>query len=355
MITLIALTLTISIFSLLSLRKVAIVYDLVDKPTHRKVHEGNIPFIGGQALFVTLVSMGLWQPNLIPHSFEYLMVSGILVAVGTVDDKLNIRASTRLVILLLLSLWLIYVKGISLTQLGNLFGTGDIDVGAGSVVLTTAAIIGCICAFNMVDGIDGLLGGLASVTFAGLGFLFWYSGDVNLAYFCSLFVLAMLPYIFFNLDLIPKRSFKVFMGDSGSFLIGFTIVWLLIHSSQVLPDGSTTSLVLQPVTALWLIALPLMDMAMVMIRRMKKRRSPFKPDRLHLHHLCVRLGMSARQTLAFIVALSVLLACLGIWAQLQGVPESLMLATFIALFLLYVVIISYIWRISTFIRQWRQA
>eukprot|EP01090_Pellita_catalonica_P012321 TRINITY_DN2646_c0_g1_i1.p1 TRINITY_DN2646_c0_g1~~TRINITY_DN2646_c0_g1_i1.p1 ORF type:complete len:262 (+),score=7.77 TRINITY_DN2646_c0_g1_i1:254-1039(+) len=236
----------------------------------------------------------MFEGQLLPNQQDFLACGLILTIIGTIDDKLDISASFRLCVITVISVWLTLGEGIALTELGNLFGFGVLNVGSANVLLTTIAIIGCITAFNMVDGIDGLLASLASVTFLALGFMFYQAGEVKLTIFCFIFVLSMFPYILCNLELIPKRSFKVFMGDSGSFLIGFTIVWLLIHSSQSI-SNEVQAILMKPVTALWLIAVPLMDMAMVMLRRLRKKQSPFKADRLHLHHICMRLGLSSRQ------------------------------------------------------------
>lgn len=349
MLTLVIATLAISSLSLFSLRKVAINFDLVDKPTCRKRHSGNVPFIGGIALYITLACIAFIAPDSIPNRNHFLGCGFVLTLIGTLDDKLDIRATTRLVILSSLSTWLVLSKNISISNLGNLLDGGDVIVMHGNTILTALAVIGCISAFNMVDGIDGLLGALASVTFGALSFLFYSAGEYSLASFCLIFVLALLPYILCNLDLIPRRSFKVFMGDSGSFLIGFTIIWLLIHSSQSI-QGGTSKQVMSPVTALWIIAIPLMDMAMVMIRRVRKGKSPLKPDRLHLHHICTRLGLTARQTLILLFILSSVLAYFGVWAQMNGVKESLLLIAFLTLFVVYITIMNYIWRILVKVR-----
>lgn len=350
MLTLAAATLSLSMFSLLALRKVALVHGLVDRPTRRKAHRGEVPFIGGISLFITILGISFIEPQLIPFQTEYLYCGFLLVSIGTIDDKLDISASSRLCILIGISLWLVLYQGIALNHLGDLFGSGDLEIGRGNIILTTIAIIGCITAFNMVDGIDGLLGGLASITFIGLAYLFYLSGETQLFYFCILFVLAMLPYILCNLELIPKKSFKVFMGDSGSFFIGFTIIWLLMESSQNLAP-ETHQYTLQPVTALWLIAIPLMDMAMVMIRRIRKRQSPFKPDRMHLHHICQRLGLSSRGTLFFIVCLALVHMAIGVYAQNSNVSEHLMFILFLISFICYVTTMTYIWKITSFFRK----
>jgi len=351
LLTLAAATLSLSMFSLLALRKVALVHGLVDRPTRRKAHRGDVPFIGGISLFITIFGMNIIEPQLIPFQTEYLYCGFLLVLIGTIDDKLDISASSRICILIGISLWLVLYQGIALNHLGNLLGQGHLEIGRGNILLTTIAIIGCITAFNMVDGIDGLLGGLASTTFLGLGYLFYLSGETKLFYFCLMFILAMLPYILCNLELIPKKSFKVFMGDSGSFFIGFTIIWLLMESSQNI-SPETQKYTLQPVTALWLIAIPLMDMAMVMLRRVRKKQSPFKPDRMHLHHICQRLGLSSRSTLIFIMFLALLHMAIGIWAQLNNISEYIMFALFLCSFSCYVLVMNYVWKITALVRKY---
>ncbi|SWU43101.1 Undecaprenyl-phosphate N-acetylglucosaminyl 1-phosphate transferase [Klebsiella pneumoniae] len=91
-------------------------------------------------------------------------------------------------------------------------------------------------------------------------------------------IAAILPYIMLNLGILGRR-YKVFMGDAGSTLIGFTVIWILLETTQ----GKTHPI--SPVTALWIIAIPLMDMVAIMYRRLRKGMSPFSPDRQHIHHL----------------------------------------------------------------------
>lgn len=134
------------------------------------------------------------------------------------------------------------------------------------------------------------------------------------------------------------------MGDSGSFLIGFTIIWLIIHSSQKV-DGGALVPIMKPVTALWIIALPLMDMVIVMMRRIRKGKSPLKPDRLHLHHICTRLGLSFRQTLMLLFTISSCLALFGVWGRCLTSPKALCFLLFLSAFLIYILIMNNIWRL----------
>lgn len=106
-------------------------------------------------------------------------------------------------------------------------------------------------------------------------------------------IATIVPYILLNLGILGRR-YKVFMGDAGSTLIGFTAIWLLLQSSQ----GKAHSI--NPVTALWIIAIPLMDMIAIMYRRLRKGMSPFSPDRQHIHHLIMRAGFTPRQAFVLI-------------------------------------------------------
>lgn len=324
------------------LRPLAVKLNFVDSPNERKSHNGHVPLIGGicTLLGVWLISMMSTNIDVIPLQFEYTLIASILVLVGLIDDKLDISAVSRLCVIATISVWLVEVEGISLNYLGNIFNTGDVYLNSLSLLFTSVAVIGCITAFNMVDGIDGLLGVLASVSIGSLGLLFWMSGHTQVSQFCFLFITAMLPYVCFNLGLRMKSKYKVFMGDSGSFLVGFTVIWLLVFATQ--ETNSLPSSSMQPVTALWIIAVPLMDMALVMIRRLIKGQSPFKADRTHIHHILIAYGVSARMTLCAISFNSIVIAAVGIALELYGVNEATSLISFLILFAGYSMIVSLI-------------
>ncbi|GHA38869.1 UDP-N-acetylglucosamine--undecaprenyl-phosphate N-acetylglucosaminephosphotransferase [Photobacterium aphoticum] len=336
-----------SLGSLFIFRKVAKRIGLVDKPNERKHHQGVIPLVGGISIFMTLCISFLMFLPINDNLTMFLGCGFVLVVIGALDDYYDISFKFRLVVQAAISLFMILQGGHSLHNLGYLMGNETLQLSPiVSGIITILGVIGAINAFNMVDGIDGLLGGLASVTFGALGFVFYTNGNHHLATFCFLFVTAMVPYILLNLGIPLGRRFKVFMGDAGSVLIGFSVVWLLIRGTQ---DQSIITF--KPVTALWLIAIPLMDMATIMIRRMRKGQSPFKPDREHLHHICQRIGLSPTVSLLVICTSATIMAAIGIWSDLNGISESVMFISFLAVFTLYFLVISYIWRITTFIHH----
>ena len=119
------------------------------------------------------------------------------------------------------------------------------------------------------------------------------------------------------------------MGDAGSMFIGLSVIWLLSMGTQ----GENASF--RPVTALWICAVPLMDMLAIVIRRYRKGKSPFKPDRDHLHHILQRTGLTSRQTLVVITASSIVMSLIGVLGEYFQVAESVQLILFIVIFVLY--------------------
>ncbi|WP_318447953.1 UDP-N-acetylglucosamine--undecaprenyl-phosphate N-acetylglucosaminephosphotransferase [Photobacterium leiognathi] len=334
-----------SLTALFLLRKLAKKINLVDTPNKRKQHEGSIPLVGGIAICVSLIQFLYYHPNLLANSELYMLCIIVLTIIGALDDKYDLSFKIRLIIQAALSLCMMYWAKLELHTLGDMFALGQINLGSLGYIITIIAVIGAINAFNMVDGIDGLLGGLSIVTFGSLALLLSLDGQGNLAYICMVFIVAIIPYVLFNLGMFGRKR-RVFMGDAGSMLIGFSVIWMLLLASQ---NGLEPPL--RPVTALWMIAVPLMDMAAIMIRRIRRGDSPFQPDREHLHHIFQRLGFSSHQTLAIICFIAACYAGFGIYGEMIDIPEYIMFGLFILFFGIYFTLVSYVWRISSFIRR----
>ena len=334
----------ISLTTLFVLRKVAKKVGLVDKPQGRKQHRGEIPLVGGISICSTLCYFLLNNPTIIPHTTIYTLCLIILVTVGAIDDKFDISFKVRFLVQALLSIIMMIIGKIQLLTLGNILGLGDINLGWFGYLVTVLAVVGAINAFNMIDGLDGLLGGVSIASFGGLGIMLLHDDQLSLSYLCLVIVILIVPYLFLNLGVFGLKR-KVFMGDAGSMLIGFTMIWFLLLSSQ---NGKAPPL--RPVTALWLIAVPLMDMASVMIRRIRRGRSPFQPDREHLHHIFQRIGFTSSQTVIIIFLIAAMCSAFGVLGEIYELSEATMFYTFLALFSLYTIILGYIWRIITFLK-----
>ena len=240
---------------------------------------------------------------------------------------------------------MIDMGNIYLDHLGQILGPFQLTLGSIGLMITVFVTIAVINAFNMIDGIDGLLGGLSSVAFISIGILLLLDNQWDLAYWSFALIIAILPYFMMNLGIPLGAKFKVFMGDAGSTLIGFTIIWILLLSTQ--GKGHP----MNPVTALWIIAIPVVDMIAIIYRRLRKGKSPFRPDRLHVHHLMMRAGLTSRQAFLLITFLAALCAGFGILGEIFYVNEWVMFVAFIFLFFIYSFSIARALRITCWVRR----
>lgn len=326
-------------------RKVAQKIGLVDKPNYRKRHQGTIPLVGGISVYAGICLYLFLNWNEVEQPGIYLMCSGLLLLVGAVDDRFDISVKFRASVQALVAVAMMYFAGLYLHSLGKILGPWELVLGPVGYLVTLFAVWASINAFNMVDGIDGLLGGLSSVTFGALGILLLIDGQAYLSYFCFAIIAATIPYLLLNLGAFGKR-YKVFMGDAGSTLIGFTVIWILLQSTQGVGHP------MNPVTALWVIAIPLIDMIAIMYRRLRKGMSPFSADRQHIHHLIMRAGFTSRQAFILITLAAAILAAVGVIGEhILYLSEWMMLALFLLAFMLYGFCIKHAWRVARFIKR----
>ena len=332
-------------FALLAIKffkPVAIEVGLVDKPNERKQHAGHIPLIGGISIFMAVLAASLiWLPNTLELRM-YLIASAMMVFIGALDDKFDLRVRVRIVGQIIIASLMIYGVGGYISNVGNLFGFGDVTLGPMGILFTYVAIIVVINAYNMIDGIDGLIGSLSINTFTSIGILFIMSGQTDYLSYPLILATATIPYLMFNLGvfekLLGKDTKKIFMGDAGSMFVGLSVIWLLTMGTQ----GEQASF--KPVTALWICAIPLMDMLAIVVRRYKNGKSPFKPDRDHLHHILQRVGFSSRQTLIIISTIAVAMSGIGLAGEYFNISEAAMLLGFLVTFVLYDVTIRIVVR-----------
>ncbi len=329
-------------------RQVAIQIGLVDKPNFRKRHIGAIPLVGGISIFAGICFYNIFYWDEMTQPFIYLLCAAILVITGALDDRFDLSVKTRMLVQTVVACIMMFVAGLYIKSLGNILGPWELVLNSFGYIVTLLAVFSAINAFNMVDGIDGLLGGLSCVSFGALGILLYIDGQPQLAALCLAIIITILPYIFLNLGIFGM-SHKVFMGDAGSTLIGFTIIWIILQSTQ--GQGHP----MNPVTALWVIAIPLIDMIATMYRRISKGKSPFSADRQHLHHIMLRSGFSARETFVIITSIAAFLAFIGVLGEhLSFVTEWMMLVLFLVLFVLYGFFLKRAWRLARFIRRIRR-
>ena len=322
----------ISALAIAILYRFAESWGLVDRPDERKHHVGQIPLIGGLAAFIGVLAGAVVDGQAPLFTSALLATAAVLAVVGALDDRFDLSVRTRLLVQTGAVLTMVAVTGVHIHTLGHLFGR-EFELGVFGIPLTVVAVIGLLNAFNMMDGIDGLAGTLALVSIAAI---IMYQGQPQWPGVIVLVLLAgaLVPYLAANLGLVGK---KIFLGDAGSIVVGYILAWTLIHLSQ---SGNNTEL--STIDVLWCVALPVLDTLAVMVRRIREGKSPFKPDRGHIHHMMMRAGLGPRTTLVALVMLAIVLALTGMLTHSLA-PGSNLLA-FGALTVIYVTAMGRIWQ-----------
>jgi len=330
---------TVSFFFTLAIIKVlyplAVKIDLLDRPCERKHHAGNIPLIGGVAIFSNFI-ISIFIFDLL--TVEVLSLLGaflVIIILGVTDDYRSLNFKVRFLFQFLATMILLIVSEVELNSVGNIFGSGNVQLGRVAIPFTIFAIIGNMNAFNMIDGIDGLSASLGLVV---LVCFYFSTNESNIGNINSVLIIIIASIsAFLVINLWAKN--KIFMGDAGSMLIGLVISYFAIIFSQ----ESSEVMLVSPIVCLWLLAIPVMDTICIMIRRIKKGQSPFLADRGHLHHIFLRAGYSARQALVIIVGIASLLAGVGLVASSYGAPEWVMVISYLAVFAGYYHLLQHSW------------
>jgi UDP-GlcNAc:undecaprenyl-phosphate GlcNAc-1-phosphate transferase len=322
----------ITAIAIVLLRRLAKPLDLIDHPDARKLHDGGVPLVGGLAIgfgvLAGTLSLGIFQ-----HFGHCLLTtSAVIVLLGALDDRRNLSVRVRLFVQVATIVAMMAATDSYVRTLGLFFGH-ELSLGWVGIPFTIVAVIGLLNAFNMLDGIDGLAGAMSLVAIAAI--LVFINGAAlrgATALMCVL-AAAILPYLVFNLG--PTRR-KIFMGDAGSMAIGYLLAWTLIRLSQ-----GPQSFRMLPADVLWCVALPVLDTLAVMYRRLRHGKSPFKPDRGHIHHLLLGFGMRPRAALLYLTLAAALLAAIGLGLHLAGNGPSLM--SFVIVLMAYAWVTDRMW------------
>ena len=235
-----------------------------------------------------------------------LYICALLIMIFMIfDDFLTIKPVLRLLFQFFISGLMIAMSGEYISNIGNLFGTGDINLGILSIPFTIFCVVGIMNAFNMIDGLNGICAALALIPITYLTVL------GNFSYGLLIPIGAILGFLAYNLGYFGKKR-RVFLGDSGSNMLGFAVAFVCIEYSQNINHSSY----INPVTALWLVSIPLVDCIAVMISRAINGIMPFRPGREHLHHRLLNIGIKPKKILFIIVFSSILFSCLGFLIEL---------------------------------------
>ena len=277
-------TIILSIFITISLIpiiiKLADRYQMVDFPNPRKVHIRPVPRIGGLAMAVAIfIPVILWAGG---NEFvkAYLVGTGILALFGFVDDMKGLGYKAKFTGQVLAALVIIFYGGVKISSLGSLMPDELHLADWLAVSLTLIAIVGVTNAINLADGLDGLAGGISLLSFCCIGYLAYLDGSSAIVLITMAIAGAIFGFLRFN-----TYPASLFMGDTGSQLLGFSAVVLAVKTTQ-------GDIPLSPVLPLIILGFPILDTLNVMVQRISHGRSPFSPDKSHFHHRLIDFGLS---------------------------------------------------------------
>ncbi|WP_443643396.1 MraY family glycosyltransferase [Candidatus Levibacter sp. Uisw_134_01] len=314
-----------SLILLILLRPIAFKLKLLDFPTKRKDHIGNVPLIGGICIyFGVIMSYGILNQH-DKFSLVLLITSTFILIQGVWDDCSNVKAKYKMALQGILTVIVIYITDVKLQSFDNLFGVlYPLELGIFSIPITVISIVGLTNAINMIDGVDGLASSLILLAVIGLLCFNLKVDPSSLTNILFALAAALLPFMIFNI--VSHSHKKIFLGDAGSLFLGFIISWVLIYNAE--NNSSFT-----PSFALWCVAIPLFDFFTVIILRIIEKRPLMIANRDHIHHFLKNYGLPNKKILATIVFFGVLLLILGL--ILENKFQLLSFPIFIAIFLLY--------------------
>jgi len=254
----------------------------VDLPDARKVHEKAVSRLGGVAMVAGLVLSLLFFTPLDRTMLAFLAGVLIAAATGFLDDVYRIRPAAKFAGEIAAAAAFVFLGGVSIQELGDLFCAGEIACERLGPILTIFCMVGVMNALNLADGLDGLAGGISAIAAVFLGLLAYLSRD-----WVPLWILIALVGALFGFLRYNAHPAKLFMGDTGSLLLGYT----LSAAAVLLVQHGPVGIHLAPVTVAAVLALPITDTLLVMARRLLRGQNPFRPDRTHLHHQLMELGL----------------------------------------------------------------
>ena len=322
----VAATFAISSLLLWLLNPLAHRLDLLDHPAGgRKDHDAPTPVIGGLAVFIGFALAYSAVDTFIPSISAFFTASLLLVITGLYDDKHDLRWYWRILVQVVASLIIIYWGGVRVEQLGPLFGFGDTSLGMLSVPLTVFATVGLINAVNMIDGADGLAGLLSLAALLMLSAAAMYAGNIPLASRVLMLAGAVAGFVVWNIRLPWRPCARAFLGNAGSAFLGLAIAWVCFSLTQ--NPGHPVN----PVLALWLLPIPVMDCLVLIVRRLREGRSPFAAGRDHIHHIMQDAGFGPTRSAMWLTIFSLVSGLVAGQAMRLDVPNPVLLAAFVAL------------------------
>lgn len=268
---------------------------LMDNPVKRSSHKTPTPTFGGVAIFAgILIGYMIWNfgdEGILIH--KVFAGTVILFFLGVKDDLYALSPTKKMIVQVLASAIVVIGSDLRISDLFGIFGISHIPYII-SILLTIFIFVAMINSFNLIDGIDGLAGGIAMIASTGFGMWFLVNHHYSLACLALCLAGSLVGFLRFNFS----QNQKIFMGDTGSLIIGYIITVLavkFIHLNVMHAWEADISFVSAPIIAVVILIIPIFDTIRVFSIRILRGKSPFRADRLHMHHLLIDNNLSHMQ------------------------------------------------------------
>lgn len=322
---------TLTYFAIPSIIHIARIKNLVDEPGERRSHKVSTPSLGGIAIFAGVIfSIILWTPFVVFGELQYILCSFIIIfLIGAKDDILPMKPTRKLIGQILAAAILVLKANVKLTSLYGIFGVYDLPEFF-SIALSIFVILVIINAFNLIDGINGLSGSIGTLISVILGTWFFLIDRNDLAIVA--FTLAGATIAFLKYNVTPA---KIFMGDTGSLLLGLVCSILTIEFIELNRNMTNNPYAFHavPAVAIGILILPLFDTLRVFTMRVLKGKSPLYPDRTHIHHLLIDYGFSHMKATGILVTVNIMFIGVAFYFQNIGTMNLLILILSLAIML----------------------
>lgn len=303
---------------------------LLDYPNKRKIHYIPKPLVGGLGIMMGIFIVSAWFIHK-EYLTGYFIGVSLLFITGFIDDYKELGHRWKFLMQIAASLMFVYLSDIRLLSFGDLLSFGQLNLGNLCVPITIFCTVGVINAINMIDGMDGLSGGVSLAAFVSFAVLAYINNQTELMLLSIAFSGAIIAFLRYN-----WHPSKLFMGDTGTTTIGFSLCFLSIAITQ--KDNSHVP----PVAPLLILALPIADTVTIMIKRMLQGKNPFRADKYHLHHIMLRVGITKKNTVRLILFLSAGLSSAALLGTVFHLPDYYLFSIFSVYFLAYFIASFYI-------------
>ncbi len=285
-----------------------------DKPNHRKVHTDPVPTLGGLAIYMSfLIGLVILQP-VSEYHLSIIVGASLMVGLGFLDDIFDLSAKLKFIVQIAAACIVVFWGGLQVEFINLPFG-GQIEFGILSTIITIFWIVGITNAINFIDGLDGLAAGVSSIALFTITVMAVMMGHLYVATVALVLFFSVLGFLRYNF--FPA---KIFMGDTGALFLGFMISVLALL-------GFKNVTIVSFIIPIFILGVPISDTLIAMVRRYINKQPMSSPDSSHLHHSLVKFGMTHKQTVLFIYALSAMFSLAAILFSMTTVWGSILIFT----------------------------